>query len=120
MAETLFSFAGTARQGRVALLNKVTRFVSNDVLQHNDVGAVGPANRVPVDVAVQLVAGPDRRQELQYLVDMHDLSVLDFDVVVLEERTLCAVAEDRDEGQRRQQRAVTQLGGGLLLEKGGV
>ena len=66
-----------------------------------------------VDVAVQRVAGLDRLDELQLLVDLDDLHVRDADVGVGEERRLRLVAEDRDEGQRRQQRVMAEFGGGV-------
>ncbi len=70
-----------------------------------------------VDVAVQPVAGLDRLEELQLLVDLDDLRVRDADVGVREERRLRLVAEDRDEGQRRRQRLVAEIRGGGLVVK---
>src|SRR5271156_1027197 len=121
MPETLFSvFAGTTRQGRVGLLYNVASVVGDDVLGDDDVGAVRLPNRVHIHVAVQLVADLNRLQELQHLIDLHNLLVLYADVGMREKRGLGLVAEHRDECQRCQQPVITELRGGLLLEEEGV
>src|SRR6478735_12207023 len=86
---TLFSqFARTTGKGRVRLLHDVTLVVGDDVLGHDDVGAVRLPDRIHVHVAVQLVAGMDRLDELEQLVDLDDLHIGDADVGAGEERGL--------------------------------
>src|ERR1700710_823973 len=86
--KALSRFIGTTREGRVRLLHGLTLVVGDDVLGDDDVGAVRLPDRVHVHVAVQPVACVDRTQELELLVDLHDLLVLDSDVGVGEERSL--------------------------------
>src|SRR6202011_1439513 len=112
---TFFSLYSRATgQGRIRLLDHFTGFVGHDVLGDDDVRAERLPNRVHVHIAVQLVAGLDRLQELQLLVDLDDLGVLDSDVGVREERRLRLVSEHRDERQRREEPAVAEVGGGLV------
>src|ERR1700748_2369267 len=93
--KALSALIRSTRQGRVRLLDRLAGLVGDDVLGHDDVGAVRLANRVHGDVAVQPVARVDRTHELELLVDLHDLRVLEGDVGVGEERRLRLVAEDR-------------------------
>ena len=83
---TLSVFLATSRQRRVQLLDHLTVLVGDDVLGDDDVRTVRLPDGVQVDVALQLVTGLDRRQELQLLVDLDDLAVGDADVGVVEER----------------------------------
>src|ERR1700682_1960800 len=118
IVEATFSiFLTTARKGRVGLLNYFTVLVGHNVLGHDDVRAERLPNRVDVDIAIEAIAGLDRLEELQLLVDLHDLGVLDADVGVGKERRLRLVAEHRDERQRCQDRVVPEPRRGLLVEE---
>src|ERR1700710_1274571 len=81
------------RKGGVGLLYGLTLVVGDDVLGDDDVGPVRLTVGVDVDIAVQPVARVDRTQDLELLVDLHDLRVLDADVCVGEEGRLRLVAE---------------------------
>src|SRR3977135_1371056 len=73
---TFFSLCSRATgQGRIRLLDHFAGFVGHDVLCDDDVGAERLPDRVDVHIAVQLVAGLDRLEELQLLVDLDDLGV---------------------------------------------
>jgi hypothetical protein len=96
---TLSVFLTSPGQRRVGLLYYLAVLVGDHVFGDDDVGAVRLAHRVHVDIAEQMVAGVDRVQELELLVDLDDLAVGEVDVGVIEERPLRRVAEDRCEGQ---------------------
>src|SRR5215208_2217994 len=118
---TFFSlFARTTRESREGLLHDVTGLVGDDVPGHDDVGPERPPNGVHVDVAVEPVTGLDRLVNLQLLVNLDDLGVLDADVSVGEERGLRLITEYADERQGREQGFMAEVGGGLLVEEGGV
>src|SRR5258708_37350825 len=110
MAETLISvFPRTTREGRIRLLHNVTGLVGDDVLGHDDVGAVPLPNRVHIHVAVELVARMDRLAELQHLIDLDDLHVRDADVGTVEECRLRLIAGKRNERQTPQQASVAHV-----------
>ena len=71
-------------------------------------------------VPVSLSPCLDRPVEVELLVHLDDLHGLHADVDVLEEMPLDHHREDRHEGQRRDQRVVTEFGGGGLVVSGRV
>src|ERR1700750_1913859 len=74
---TLSVLLTTPRERGVRLLYYFAGLITDDVLCHDDVGAVRLPNRVHVHIAIQLVAGLNRSVDGQLLIDLDDLAVDD-------------------------------------------
>ena len=116
---TLSTLVTPPGERRVVLLDYVTVGIGDDVLGHDDVGAVRLPDLMEVHVAVKLVTCDDRFVEFQHLIHLNDLFVGDPDAGRLEHRQLGGVAEHRDERQRSYHTPVTEIGRGLVAQMRG-
>ena len=109
-----------AHQGGVGLQHQLAVLVGADVAGDDDIGTEALVDALDVHGAVQDVTGRNRLVVNEFLVHLNDLHGRDTHVDVGEEMLLDDQPEDRHEGQRRDDLAVAESGGGLLVVAGRV